>query len=81
MWYREGRPKWLGPIPYDYPDHLQGEAPGDYGFDILGLSRDPTAFERYFKYVMYFHINHLVLCSFSFIWDVLAILKESIHVA
>lgn len=53
MWYREGRPKWLGPIPYEYPDHLQGEAPGDYGFDILGLARDPVNFEKYFKYVLY----------------------------
>jgi len=50
MWYREGRPKWLGPIPYDYPDHLQGEAPGDYGFDILGLARNPTDFEKYFNF-------------------------------
>lgn len=50
MWYREGRPKWLGPIPYEYPDHLQGEAPGDYGFDILGLARDPVNFEKYFNF-------------------------------
>jgi hypothetical protein len=51
MWYREGRPKWLGPIPYKYPEHLQGEAPGDYGFDILGLACDPVAFNKYFKFV------------------------------
>ncbi|CAK9227196.1 unnamed protein product [Sphagnum troendelagicum] len=50
MWYREGRPKWLGPIPYKYPEHLQGEAPGDYGFDILGLACDPVAFNKYFNF-------------------------------
>jgi hypothetical protein len=64
MWYRGGRPKWLGPIPYDYPGHLQGEAPGDYGFDILGLARNTTDFEKYFKYVPYFYIYHFVLSLF-----------------
>ena len=63
MWYREGRPKWLGPIPYDYPDHLQGEAPGDYGFDVLGLALNPVDFEKYFKYVP-ISIS-IILCSVS----------------
>ena len=62
LWYGEERPRWLGPIPYDYPAYLTGELPGDYGFDIAGLGKDPVAFQKYFKYVMcllYFFENKL----------------------
>lgn len=54
MWYGEERPRWLGPLPYDYPAYLTGELPGDYGFDVAGLGKDPVAFQKYFKYVMAF---------------------------
>ncbi|KAD4385014.1 hypothetical protein E3N88_25182 [Mikania micrantha] len=47
FWYGEERPRWLGPIPFEYPTYLDGELPGDYGFDIAGLSQDPVAFNRY----------------------------------
>lgn len=50
LWYGEKRPRWLGPIPYDYPPYLMGELPGDYGFDVAGLSRDPVAFQKYFNF-------------------------------
>lgn len=50
FWYGKDRPRWLGPIPYDYPVYLSGELPGDYGFDLVGLSKDPVAFQKYFKY-------------------------------
>ncbi|XP_019187407.1 PREDICTED: chlorophyll a-b binding protein of LHCII type 1 [Ipomoea nil] len=50
MWYGEARPRWLGPIPYDYPSYLTGELPGDYSFDIAGLSKDPIALQKYFNF-------------------------------
>ncbi|CAI9115324.1 OLC1v1016199C2 [Oldenlandia corymbosa var. corymbosa] len=50
MWYGEDRPRWLGPIPFDYPAYLTGELPGDYGFDIVGLGKDPAAFSKYFNF-------------------------------
>ncbi|CAH8294802.1 unnamed protein product [Eruca vesicaria subsp. sativa] len=48
-WYGQERPRWFGPIPYDYPPYLTGELPGDYGFDIAGLSKDRLNFDKYFK--------------------------------
>lgn len=50
IWYGDDRPHWLGPIPYDYPAYLTGELPGDYGFDIAGLGKEPVALQKYFKY-------------------------------
>lgn len=49
LWYGKDRPKWLGPVSFQYPEHLTGEAPGDYGFDILNLGRDTANFNKYFK--------------------------------
>ena len=52
LWYGAERPRWLGPIPFEYPSYLMGEYPGDYGFDIAGLGRDSASFQKYFKYAV-----------------------------
>ena len=45
-----GRSAWFGPARPRLPfpaAHLEGRVAGDYGFDPLGLARDPAAFARY----------------------------------
>ncbi|XP_026658469.1 chlorophyll a-b binding protein 7, chloroplastic isoform X1 [Phoenix dactylifera] len=62
FWYGRGRPRWLGPIPYDYPPYLTGELPGDYGFDLAGLGKDPVAFQKYFNFEI-LHARWAMLAS------------------
>nr|XP_019707710.1 chlorophyll a-b binding protein 7, chloroplastic isoform X3 [Elaeis guineensis] len=66
IWYGKGRPRWLGPIPYDYPSYLTGELPGDYGFDIAGLGKDPVAFQKYFNFEI-LHARWAMLASLGVI--------------
>lgn len=72
LWYGEERPLWLGPIPYEYPDYLIGELPGDYGFDVAGLSKDPVALQKFFNFEI-LHARWAMLAALG------ALIPELLH--
>eukprot|EP00268_Persea_americana_P002297 TRINITY_DN10684_c0_g1_i1.p1 TRINITY_DN10684_c0_g1~~TRINITY_DN10684_c0_g1_i1.p1 ORF type:complete len:330 (+),score=56.42 TRINITY_DN10684_c0_g1_i1:84-1073(+) len=78
FWYGKDRPRWLGPIPYDYPAHLTGDLPGDYGFDLVGLSEDPVAFQKYFNFEI-LHARWAMLASLGVVIPELLDLFGIVH--
>ncbi|CAO2817431.1 unnamed protein product [Amaranthus hypochondriacus] len=50
LWYGGNRPRWLGPIPFEYPSYLTGQLPGDYGFDLAALGKDAAALQKYYNF-------------------------------
>ncbi|PON54670.1 Chlorophyll A-B binding protein [Parasponia andersonii] len=80
LWYGEDRPRWLGPIPYDYPPYLTGQVAGDYGFDIAGLSKDPIAFQKYFNFEI-LHARWAMLASLGALIPEILDLVGAFHLA
>ncbi|KAG0461410.1 hypothetical protein HPP92_021707 [Vanilla planifolia] len=78
QWYGVDRPKWLGPIPYEYPSYLIGEYPGDYGFDVAGLGKDPSNFQRYFNFEI-LHARWAMLASVGVVVPELLDLLGIVH--
>ncbi|KAK1266159.1 hypothetical protein QJS04_geneDACA014534 [Acorus gramineus] len=77
-WYGEERPRWLGPLRYEYPEHLTGEFPGDYGFDIAGLGKDPASFNKYFNFEI-LHARWAMLASLGVVIPELLDLLGIVH--
>ncbi|KAL5554229.1 hypothetical protein UlMin_041630 [Ulmus minor] len=77
LWYRDERPRWLGPIPYDYPPYLTGELPGDYGFDIAALAKDPTSLSEAFHFAepIWWRVGYSKLKKVSLICLVIAMVR------
>ncbi|KAK8937393.1 hypothetical protein KSP39_PZI011792 [Platanthera zijinensis] len=77
-WYGSDRPKWLGPIFFEYPQYLTGEYPGDYGFDVAGLGKDPTSFQKYFNFEI-LHARWAMLASLGVLVPELLELLGIVH--
>ncbi|CAN1809198.1 Chlorophyll a-b binding protein 7, chloroplastic [Linum perenne] len=81
VWYGDERPRWLGSIPFDdYPPHLAGELPGDYGFDVANLSEDPNALQRYFNFEI-LHARWAMLGALGAVIPEVLDLCDAVHFA
>ncbi|XP_039126049.1 chlorophyll a-b binding protein 7, chloroplastic [Dioscorea cayenensis subsp. rotundata] len=78
FWYGAERPRWLGPIPFEYPSYLTGEYPGDYGFDIAGLGRDSASFQKYFNFEI-LHARWAMLAALGVVIPELLDMQGLVH--
>ena len=46
-WYGSNRPQWLGLFSPTPPEWINGELPGEYGYDPLALGRSPEKLDKY----------------------------------
>ncbi|XP_074263983.1 chlorophyll a-b binding protein 7, chloroplastic isoform X2 [Silene latifolia] len=79
-WYGENRPRWLGPLPFEYPSHLRGQLPGDYGFDVAGLAKDPTSLQNYYNFEI-LHARWAMLGAFGALIPEILDLSGTVHFA
>lgn len=61
------RPSWFPGS--QFPEHLKGELPGDFGFDPLGLAKDEASKKWCVCSPLLLFDEHHVVCLFDALYD------------